>query len=98
LLIPTLLGGRKTTLRGIGEKVDFVLAFWTVHEVENKEAFLREVLALLKPQASFLFVEPTVHVNALEFQDTVSLARRVGFLQHSRPRIALSRAVLFKNE
>ena len=35
---------------GISEKVDFALAFYMVHEVPNAEAFLMEIVSLLKPK------------------------------------------------
>ena len=34
---------------GLDETVDFVLAFWMVHEVSDQRAFLDEVRTSLKP-------------------------------------------------
>lgn len=77
-------------------QVDFVLAFWMVHEVPDKPAFLQAVRRLLKPGAHFLLVEPLIHVSASSFQQTVELARAAGFTLSSEPSIRLSRAVLLK--
>jgi ubiquinone/menaquinone biosynthesis C-methylase UbiE len=41
---------------GVSERVDFALAFYMVHEVPNAEAFLREVVSILKPGGKVLVV------------------------------------------
>ena len=80
---------------GLDESVDFVLAFWMVHEVPHREAFLAEVRDLLKPEARFLVAEPKFHVSASDFQKTVALARSVGLEQKADPKVGISRAALF---
>jgi len=80
---------------GVSEAVDFALAFWMVHEVHDKESFLRELVALLKPHSRFLMVEPRVHVGSASFNLTVETAHRVGMQTLSEVKIAWSRAVLF---
>lgn len=80
---------------GVNEQVDFALAFWMVHEVPDIEAFLKEILTILKPEASFLLVEPKMHVRASDFQKTVELACAAGLKPCSEPNIRVSRAVLF---
>jgi ubiquinone/menaquinone biosynthesis C-methylase UbiE len=77
-------------------QVDFVLAFWMVHEVSHQGAFLQTVQELLKPGAHFLLVEPLIHVSASSFQQTVELARAAGLTPSTEPSIRLSRAVLLK--
>jgi ubiquinone/menaquinone biosynthesis C-methylase UbiE len=80
---------------GIEQQVDFVLAFWMVHEVPDRRAFLREVRAILKPEARFLLVEPKVHVPPSSFGRIVEEACGAGMKVCSENRISLSRAVLF---
>lgn len=80
---------------GVNEQVDFALAFWMVHEVPNIEAFFKEILTILKPEARFLLVEPKIHVTAPDFWKTVELACAAGLKPRSEPHIRLSRAVLF---
>jgi ubiquinone/menaquinone biosynthesis C-methylase UbiE len=80
---------------GLAEPVDFILAFWMVHEVPHREAFLTEVRDLLKPEAHFLVAEPKFHVSASDFQKTVELARSVGLEQKAEPKVSVSRAALF---
>jgi cyclopropane fatty-acyl-phospholipid synthase-like methyltransferase len=80
---------------GVKEPVDFALAFWMVHEVDNKTAFFEEVRGVMKPEALFLVAEPSIHVTASEFQKTVDIAHQTGLVSSDAPRIRFSRAVIF---
>ena len=75
--------------------VDFALAFWMVHEVPDKDGFLREVFGIVKPGGRFLLVEPMGHVSKGRFAATVELAKQAGFVPVTEPRVGFSRAVLF---
>lgn len=81
---------------GIEEKVDFALAFYMVHEVPDKEKFLREVASLLKPGGRFLIVEPKFHVSGPSFKETVDIAVASGLKLISRPNVFFSRAALLQ--
>jgi ubiquinone/menaquinone biosynthesis C-methylase UbiE len=76
------------------ESVDFVLAFWMVHEVRGKTAFLTGIRKVLKPSGRMLLVEPLGHVSMSRFESERSLVRDVGFITVGTPHIALSRALL----
>jgi len=76
-------------------RADFVVASWMVHEVPDRAAFLREVAGLMKPGARFFVAEPRGHVSERELGETVALAEEAGLRVESRPRVALSRAVIF---
>ncbi len=78
------------------EQADFILAFWMVHEVKDRAAFIREVHGLLKPGAHFLVAEPRMHVSADNVRHTVELAQATGLSPVSEPKIGWSRAVLFR--
>jgi ubiquinone/menaquinone biosynthesis C-methylase UbiE len=81
---------------GVSKPVDFALAFWMVHEVRQRRAFLEEIHSLVKPGGKFLVVEPLVHVSGRDFERTVALSQEIGFKAGDRPRVAASRAVLLK--
>jgi ubiquinone/menaquinone biosynthesis C-methylase UbiE len=81
---------------GIKSTVDFILAFWMLHEVPDKQRFLAELLSLLKDKGGFLLVEPKIHTTKADFEETVRLAVRAGFTRYENPKIFLSRCVLFK--
>ncbi len=83
---------------GVSEPVDFVLAFWMVHEVRERREFLQEIYSLVKPGGKFLIVEPVIHVSGADFERTVALSQEVGFETAGSPRVAASRAVLLIRE
>jgi ubiquinone/menaquinone biosynthesis C-methylase UbiE len=83
---------------GVTEPVDFALAFWMVHEVRQREEFLREVFSLIKPGGKFLIVEPLIHVSGRDFERTVTLSREIGFTTGVRPRVSMSRAILLEKK
>jgi len=81
---------------GISEKADFILAFYVLHEVPNQNKFLEEIYAILKPNGNFFLVEPKLfHVSKKAFKETERKAISIGFSPIERPRIFLSRAILF---
>ncbi|HWQ45934.1 MAG TPA: class I SAM-dependent methyltransferase [Longilinea sp.] len=81
---------------GCSEPVDFILAFWMVHEVRQRALFIREIYSLVKPGGSFLVVEPVVHVSGRDFERTIALCKQIGFTQVKRVPVASSRAVFFQ--
>jgi len=78
----------------VEQPVDFVLAFWMLHEVPDPAAFLAEVRACLKPGGRLMVVEPRIHVGEAAFEASVEAAGKVGFTPVGRPDVALSRAVV----
>ena len=79
---------------GVTGPVDFVLAFWVAHEVEDLENLLIEVRSFLRPQGHLLIVEPKGHVSTSRFADTAELARNVGFKTSEGPVVRFSRSVI----
>lgn len=77
----------------IREELDFALAFWVIHEIENPEKLLKDLQSLLKPAGRLLIVEPKGHVSHKRFEATVELARRTGYTVLAGPEIRFSRAV-----
>jgi ubiquinone/menaquinone biosynthesis C-methylase UbiE len=80
---------------GIKTKLDFILAFWMVHEVPDKQRFLAELYSLLKDDGKFLMAEPKFHVTKAKFAQTVHLALKTGFTLGHSPHISLSQSALF---
>ncbi len=79
---------------GIKEPVDFLLAFWMVHEVPDIPAFFAQVKSILKDTGKFLIAEPKMHVSERAFRETLDHARQAGFLVSEAPRIGISRAAI----
>jgi ubiquinone/menaquinone biosynthesis C-methylase UbiE len=74
--------------------MDFVLAFYSAHEVPNPQRLLSEIHGCLCPRGKLLLVEPIWHVRASTFQTMISVAEQIGFRLHDRPRIRCSHAAL----
>lgn len=84
---------------GLEGPLDFVLAFWMVHEVPDQARFFGEVAAALAPGGRLLIAEPRFHVTGAEFARMLTQAQAHGL---TGPRIddqvRLSRAVLLARE
>ena len=76
--------------------VDFVLAFWMAHEVEDTARFFAQAYAALKAQGKMLVAELKMHVSEQRFRAIVQAARDAGFRDSEAPAIRLSRAVVLE--
>lgn len=74
--------------------VDFVLAFWVIHEVIDPQGLLLEIRSFLKPGGQLLIAEPKGHVTAARFAETVKLTRLAGYKTSEGPLVRFSRTVV----
>jgi ubiquinone/menaquinone biosynthesis C-methylase UbiE len=81
---------------GLLEEVDFVLAFYMVHEIPNQEEFFREIESILKQEGMLFLVEPPFHVSKAGFEETIKKARGAGLEPMQRPKILLSKSVILQ--
>jgi len=81
---------------GLSENVDFVLAFYIVHEVVNKEALFAEINTIVNPNGQLLIVEPPFHVSKRAFEETIGKAKAAGFAEVKRPQVTFNKAVVLK--
>jgi ubiquinone/menaquinone biosynthesis C-methylase UbiE len=79
---------------GLSETVDFVLAFWMVHEVQERGSFFQQIRSALRPSGQFLVVEPKVHVSPRLFEEISASAMDAGFQVKTGPRIWFSRSIV----
>lgn len=80
------------------EKVDFILAFYMVHEVPNKDRLLEILADTLNDKGQFLIVEPKLfHVSKKEFELTLQKAGKVGFKVSSGPKLPFSFSAILKS-
>ena len=91
-IIPVLAVDENISVQG---PVDFMLSFWMLHEVEDKEKFLRTWLGILKKGGKILLVEPKIHVSQKQFDQEIKLGLEIGLKPIDSPRIGLSHSVLF---
>jgi len=81
---------------GVNEKVDFVLAFYVLHEVPSQEGFLREIKSILKPGGLILIIEPNFHVGKKAFEESIATAISMGFKCEKGPKVFGSRAIILR--
>ncbi len=81
---------------GLSEKVDFILAFYMVHEIPDQERFFKEAVTLLNPDGQMLIVEPPFHVSRSGFERTMEKAKKAGFILVERPKVFLGKTALLK--
>lgn len=83
---------------GVSDKIDFVLAFYMVHEVPDQEQFFREIGSILKPGRQILVVEPPLHVSDKAFAATLNKARTAGFTTAPGPKVFLSKSSILHKD
>jgi ubiquinone/menaquinone biosynthesis C-methylase UbiE len=76
---------------GLSDRVDFILAYYMIHEILEKDSLFNELAKILKPRGRMLFVEPPFHVSRSDFEKTLETARRAGFVTAKGPRVFLSK-------
>ena len=81
---------------GLLEQVDFVVAFFMIHEVPNVKSFLEEIHSLLKPGGQFFVTEPKIHVGLVAFQQIMQKSSNIGFKVSDRPSVIFGRTVLLR--
>ena len=79
---------------GVTEKVDFVLAFWMIHEVPDKQKLITELKSIIKPAGIIFIIEPKFHVTKSEFEKMIKILEKTSFEIIGRPKVFISRAVL----
>jgi len=79
---------------GITVKVDFVLAFYMIHEVPNQEKLFRELKSILKPNGMIFIIEPKFHVSKKSFENMIAKIKSIGFETIDRPKVFFSRTIV----
>jgi len=78
------------------EEIDFVLAFYSFHEMSSLEKIIDEIKVLLKPDGKILIAEQKFHVRKEAFREIIDLMKIKGFRVIGTPKVFLSRAVLME--
>lgn len=87
----------KNDIIGYTSEIDFILAFYMIHEVPDQMSFFKETYSILKPDGYFMIVEPKLfHVSKEAFKHMLHNAERNGFQVLSQPKISLSRSAYLK--
>ncbi len=81
----------------VSEKVDFILTFYMVHEVPDKNSFFNQLSSTLSDKGEFLLVEPKLfHVSRKEFESTIKLAEINGFERYQGPSLIAGWSAILK--
>lgn len=81
----------------VHDQVDFILTFYMIHEVQDKNSLFKQLRALLKDGGQFLLVEPKLfHVSRAEFAATTKIAEENGFSVNAGPKLPFSWSALLK--
>jgi ubiquinone/menaquinone biosynthesis C-methylase UbiE len=83
---------------GVTENVDFVLAFYMIHEVTNQELLFGELKSILKPDGKIYIIEPKFHVSKKSFEVMINRIKDIGFEIIDRPKVFFSRTVVLTKE
>jgi ubiquinone/menaquinone biosynthesis C-methylase UbiE len=78
------------------DKVDFILAFWVVHEVPDHDRLFGELKSVLKPEGCLYIIEPKFHVDRSAFKKMTNRIINSGFKIVERPKVFFSRAILLQ--
>ncbi|PKN64029.1 MAG: methyltransferase type 11 [Deltaproteobacteria bacterium HGW-Deltaproteobacteria-15] len=66
-------------LSDLNSVADLALAVHVVHEVTDQASFFKEVLDVLKPNGKLFVLEPFFHVSRKNMEQSISLAKEIGF-------------------
>lgn len=78
----------------LSEKVDFILAFYMIHEVKDKYSLFLELKKFLNPEGQLLIIEPWFHVNKKAFTLMKTELLSIGFEILAQPKVFFSRSIL----
>jgi ubiquinone/menaquinone biosynthesis C-methylase UbiE len=81
-------------LVGVTEKVDFILAFYMVHEVPDQDKLFKELKSILKPEGKIFIVEPNFHVPKKSFNYMLERIKNLGFEISIQSKSFLNRSVV----
>ncbi len=82
---------------GIEEEVDFILAFYMVHEVPDQDKFFKEIKTLLKTSGVMLIAEPPLHVSWTAFSNSIRSAKNAGLITRKGPKIPFNKTAIIRS-
>lgn len=77
------------------EPADFILSFWMTQEISDLSRFFTGIKFHLKPGGRWLLVDPRAKSVKNDFESSINLAAKLGFILLEQPKINLSFSALF---
>lgn len=81
---------------GVTEQVNFVLAFYMLHESREPDRLIKQIYDVLKPEGKFLLVEPKIHSDKKVYDEVLEMSRARGFTIIEEVKIPGSRGVVMQ--
>lgn len=81
---------------GLSVAADFVLFFWSMHEIPDTARLAGEISRMLKPGGFCFVAEPAFHVGEAALTAQVNALTAAGLRQIARPPVTFSRSALLK--
>lgn len=78
----------------LDQKMDFILAFWMLHEVPDTKSCLMKLYDILDDQGLLFIAEPGFHVKKRDYGNMIQTAIDLGYKVHSYPKVRLSYAIV----
>jgi ubiquinone/menaquinone biosynthesis C-methylase UbiE len=78
------------------ERVDFILAFYSFHEMKYIDSIIRDLTKIVKPETLVFISEQKFHVSEKTFKKIIEKMENSGFEICERPVIFFSRTVIMK--
>ena len=79
---------------GVVETVDFVLAFYMIHEVPDQDKLFEELKSIVQPTGKIFIIEPKFHVSGKSFENMIGRVKEMGFEITGRPKVFFSRTAI----
>ena len=80
------------------EKVDFILAFYSFHEMKYIDNIIGDLTRIVKPETKIYISEQKLHVSKNRFNTIIAKMENNGFEICERPIICCSRAVIMRTK
>lgn len=81
---------------GVDTRLDFILAFYVIHEVPNQRRFFKDMRRILKRGGKILIVEPPFHVSYKDYKQSLQSAVEEGFIVHKGPFFLFSKSAVLE--
>lgn len=80
----------------LNASIDFILAFYMIHELPNQDQTFSEFIKILNPTGRLLIIEPNFHVTKKDFQNMILRLEMAGFKIVERSKTLANRSVLLQ--
>ena len=82
----------------LNKSIDFILLFYVVHEIPDKDRLFTDLGALLAPGGRMLMAEPPIFVSQKAFQASLAAAESCGLAVLDGPGIFLSKTAILRHQ